>query len=121
MRRGEFDEESLDQLLLSRGFLSRFFKPLYRFINKSWHVYPLGFLFGLGFDTASEVALLAISATLGAKGMPITAILSLPIMFAAGMRLMDTADGIFMTTATIGPSPLHYVRFIIIYQLPVSQ
>ena len=98
-RRGEIDEESLNQLLLSRGFLSRFFKPLYRFINKSWHVYPLGFLFGLGFDTASEVALLAISATLGAKGMPATAVMSLPIMFASGMSLMDTADGIFMTTA----------------------
>ena len=73
-RRGEIDEESLNHLLLSRGFLSRFFKPLYRFINKSWHVYSLGFLFGLGFDTASEVALLAISATLGAKGMPATAL-----------------------------------------------
>ena len=99
MRQGEFDEENLDELLLNRGFVSRFFKPLYRFINKSWHVYPLGFLFGLSFDTASEVALLAISATLGTKGMPITAILSLPIIFAAGMSLMDTADGIFMTTA----------------------
>ena len=99
MRRGEFKEEELDELLLSRGFLSRFFKPLYKLINKSWHVYPLGFLFGLSFDTASEVALLAISATLGAKGMPMTAILSLPIIFAAGMSLMDTADGIFMTTA----------------------
>ncbi|WP_407314539.1 HoxN/HupN/NixA family nickel/cobalt transporter [Desulfosporosinus sp. SB140] len=99
LRRGEIDEENLDQLLLNRGFLSRFFKPLYRFINKSWHVYPLGFLFGLSFDTASEVALLAISATLGSKGMPITAILSLPIIFAAGMSLMDTADGVFMTTA----------------------
>ena len=99
MRQGEFDEENLDELLLSRGFVSRFFKPLYRFINKSWHVYPLGFLFGLSFDTASEVALLAISATLGTKGMPLTAILSLPIIFAAGMSLMDTADGIFMTTA----------------------
>lgn len=99
MRRGEFNEEELDELLLSRGFLSRFFKPLYKLINKSWHVYPLGFLFGLSFDTASEVALLVISATLGAKGMPMTAILSLPIIFAAGMSLMDTADGIFMTTA----------------------
>ena len=99
MRRGEFNDEELDELLLSRGFLARFFKPIYKLINKSWHVYPLGFLFGLSFDTASEVALLAISATLGAKGMPMTAILSLPIIFAAGMSLMDTADGIFMTTA----------------------
>lgn len=99
MRRGELDQDNLDQLLLSRGFISRFFKPLYRFINKSWHVYPLGFLFGLSFDTASEVALLAISATLGAKGLSLTAVLSLPIIFAAGMSLMDTADGVFMTTA----------------------
>lgn len=99
LRRGEFAEEDLDELLLNRGFLSRFFKPLYRFINKSWHVYPLGFLFGLSFDTASEVALLAISATLGTGGMPLTAILSLPIIFASGMSLMDTADGVFMTTA----------------------
>ncbi|WP_088227979.1 HoxN/HupN/NixA family nickel/cobalt transporter [Desulfosporosinus sp. FKB] len=99
MRQGEFDEENLDELLLNRGFVTRFFKPLYRFINKSWHVYPLGFLFGLSFDTASEVALLAISATLGTKGMPMTAILSLPVIFAAGMSLMDTADGVFMTTA----------------------
>lgn len=99
MRRGEIDEENLDQLLLNRGFISRFFKPLYRFINKSWHVYPLGFLFGLSFDTASEVALLAISANLATQAMPLTAILSLPIIFAAGMSLMDTADGVFMTTA----------------------
>lgn len=99
MRRGKYDQENLDELLLNRGLISRFFKPLYRIINKSWHVYPLGFLFGLSFDTASEVALLAISANLGIKEMPLTAILSLPILFAAGMSLMDTADGVFMTTA----------------------
>lgn len=99
MRRGQYNEENLDQLLLARGFISRFFKPMYRFINKSWHVYPLGFLFGLSFDTASEVALLAISANFATQGLPLTAILSLPIVFAAGMSLMDTADGVFMTTA----------------------
>ncbi|MDA8227941.1 MAG: HoxN/HupN/NixA family nickel/cobalt transporter [Desulfitobacterium hafniense] len=99
MHRGEFDEGNLEQLLLNRGFISRFFGPLYRFISKSWHVYPLGFLFGLGFDTASEVALLAISANAASQAMPFTAILSLPVLFAAGMSLMDTADGIFMTTA----------------------
>ncbi len=99
MRRGEYDEENLDQLLVNRGFISRFFGPLYRFINKSWHVYPLGFLFGLSFDTASEIALLAISANLASEAVPLTAILSLPILFAAGMSMMDTADGIFMTTA----------------------
>ncbi len=99
MRRGEYDEENLDQLLLNRGFISRFFRPLYRLINKSWHVYPLGFLFGLSFDTASEIALLAISANLSSQAVPFAVILSLPILFAAGMSLMDTADGVFMTTA----------------------
>ncbi|OLN28777.1 HoxN/HupN/NixA family nickel/cobalt transporter [Desulfosporosinus metallidurans] len=99
MRKGVHDEENLDQLLLNRGLISRFFKPLYQFINKSWHVYPLGFLFGLGFDTASEVALLAISANSATQAVPISGILSLPILFAAGMSLLDTADGVFMTTA----------------------
>lgn len=99
MRKGEYDEENLEQVLLNRGFISRFFRPLYRLINKSWHVYPLGFLFGLSFDTASEVALLAISANAATQAMPITVVLSLPILFAAGMSLMDTADGVFMTTA----------------------
>lgn len=99
MRLGEYEEENIDQVLLNRGFVSRFFKPVYRLINKSWHILPLGFLFGLSFDTASEVALLAISANLAIRSVPITAILSLPVIFAAGMSLMDTADGIFMTTA----------------------
>lgn len=99
MHRGEIDEGNLEQLLLSRGLISRFFGPLYRLISKSWQVYPLGFLFGLGFDTASEVALLAISANAASQAMPLAAILSLPILFAAGMSLMDTADGIFMMTA----------------------
>ncbi|AGK96643.1 HoxN/HupN/NixA family nickel/cobalt transporter [Clostridium pasteurianum] len=99
IRRGQYNEEHLDELLLNRGFISRFLGSFYRFINKSWHVYPLGFLFGLGFDTASEVALLAISANAATQAIPATLIISLPILFAAGMSLMDTADGIFMTTA----------------------
>lgn len=99
VRKGKFDEEHMNQLLLQRGFVSRFLGLLYRFINKSWHVYPLGFLFGLGFDTASEVALLAISANAATQAVPFSMIISLPILFAAGMSLMDTADGIFMTTA----------------------
>ncbi|WP_411682855.1 HoxN/HupN/NixA family nickel/cobalt transporter [Clostridium thailandense] len=98
-RRGEYHEENLDKLLLNRGFISRLLGSFYRFINKSWHVYPLGFLFGLGFDTASEVALFAVSANAATQYVPITFIISLPIIFAAGMSLMDTADGIFMTTA----------------------
>lgn len=99
VHKGEVNEEHMNQLLLQRGFVSRFFGSLYRFINKSWHVYPLGFLFGLGFDTASEVALLAISANAATQAVPFSMIISLPIIFAAGMSLMDTADGVFMTTA----------------------
>jgi high-affinity nickel-transport protein len=99
MRNGTYDEGAVEELLLNRGFLARFAGPLYKFINKSWHVYPLGFLFGLGFDTASEVALLAISAGAAKSALPVVGILSLPILFAAGMSLMDTADGVFMTNA----------------------
>ncbi len=99
VNKGGYNNEQLDELLLKRGFISRFLGPFYRRINKSWHVYPLGFLFGLGFDTASEVALLAVSASLVTQVIPLSAIISLPIIFAAGMSLMDTADGVFMTTA----------------------
>lgn len=98
-RKGKYNEEQLDKLLINRGFISRFLGPLYKFINKSWHVYPLGFLFGLGFDTASEVALLAISVNAATQAVPVTLLIALPIIFAAGMSLMDTADGIFMTNA----------------------
>jgi high-affinity nickel-transport protein len=93
------DDKHLEGLLLNRGFISRLCGSLYGFINKSWHVYPLGFLFGLGFDTASEVALLAISAKVTAQAIPITLVICLPILFAAGMSLLDTADGILMATA----------------------
>lgn len=99
MRKGRYNEKEVEDLLLNRGFLVRFAGPLFRLINKSWHAYPLGFLFGLGFDTASEIALLAISAGAAKEALPISGILSLPILFAAGMSLMDTADGIFMTKA----------------------
>lgn len=98
MQMGEYDGESLDKLLLSRGLISRFVGPLYRFINKSWHIYPMGFLFGLGFDTATEVAMLAMSA--GAVSHVSTiGILALPVLFAAGMTLFDTTDGVLMTGA----------------------
>ncbi|MGG5252690.1 HoxN/HupN/NixA family nickel/cobalt transporter [Neobacillus sp. SM06] len=99
MREGTYNEEEVEELLLNRGFLARFTGPLFRFISKSWHVYPLGFLFGLGFDTASEIALLAISAGAAKDALPLVGILALPILFAAGMSLMDTADGIFMVNA----------------------
>ncbi|WAH35603.1 HoxN/HupN/NixA family nickel/cobalt transporter [Alicyclobacillus dauci] len=99
MKEEWFNEEQLERLLQSRGLINRLIGPLFKFVNRSFHIYPIGFLFGLGFDTASEVALLAISAGAAKNSLPATGILSLPILFAAGMSLMDTADGIFMTTA----------------------
>lgn len=98
-RKGRPQPDEFERLMLSRGAFSRILAPMYRFISRSWHVYPLGFLFGLGFDTASEITLLAISAGAAKDTLSITGILSLPILFAAGMSLMDTADGIFMTRA----------------------
>jgi high-affinity nickel-transport protein len=99
MRRGEYDRESLHQELVAGGLMSRIFGRLFKLVTESWHMYPIGFLFGLGFDTASEVALLAISAGAAAQGLPFVAIISLPLIFAAGMSLMDTADGAFMSKA----------------------
>jgi len=99
MRRGEYDRTSLDHDLVAGGVMSRIFGRLFRVVEDSWHMYPIGFLFGLGFDTASEVALLAVSAGAAAKGLPFIAVVSLPLIFAAGMSLMDTADGAFMAKA----------------------
>lgn len=99
IRQKEFDREKFEELLLSRGFLSRLFKPLLKFIDKSWQVYPLGFLFGLGFDTATEVALLALSAGASKSTVSLAGILALPLLFAAGMNVMDTLDSIMMTKA----------------------
>jgi len=99
MRRGEYDRQSLDAELAAGGLMTKLFGRMFRLIDHSWQMYPTGFLFGLGFDTASEVALLAISAGAAAQGLPFTAVLSLPLIFAAGMSLMDTADGAFMSKA----------------------
>jgi len=99
MRRGDVDPGALEDLLLSRGLMARIAGPLFRLVSRSWHVYPVGFLFGLGFDTASEVALLALAAGTAVSAVPIWGTLALPLLFAAGMSLMDTADGAFMTTA----------------------
>lgn len=99
MRRGEFDRQSLGSELVTGGVMTRAFGRLFKVVTQSWHMYPIGFLFGLGFDTASEVALLAISAGAAAQGLPFLAVVALPVIFAAGMSLMDTTDGAFMAKA----------------------
>ncbi len=98
-RGGAFVEEDLNHLLNQRGFLGRFFRPMFRFVTQSWHMYPLGFLFGLGFDTASEIGLLGISAAEASKGLPIWSIMVFPALFTAGMSLIDTTDGVLMLGA----------------------
>jgi high-affinity nickel-transport protein len=99
MRRGAYDEQQLEQQLNSRGLMNRFFGRHLNKITKPWQMYPVGVLFGLGFDTATEVALLVLAAGAGAAGLPWYAILTLPILFAAGMSLLDTIDGSFMNFA----------------------
>ncbi len=98
-RGGAFVEQDFDILLNSRGVLARLFRPLFRLVTQSWHMLPLGFLFGLGFDTATEVALLGISATQAGQGMSIWSIMVFPALFAAGMSLIDTTDGVLMLSA----------------------
>ena len=100
VRNGEsYNDEDFDLLLNNRGFLARIFRPLFRLITKSWHMYLLGFLFGLGFDTATEVGLLGISAASAAQGLPIWSILVFPVLFTAGMTLVDSTDSILMLGA----------------------
>src|SRR5579875_1708816 len=99
LKRGRFDEQALEAQLQKRGFMNRFFGKLTRTITKPQQMYPIGVLFGLGFDTATEVALLVIAGSAGAAGLPWYAILCLPILFAAGMSLMDSIDGSFMNFA----------------------
>ncbi len=96
---GAFTDEDFDLLLNSRGLLARLFRPMFGLVSKSWHMLPLGFLFGLGFDTATEVALLGISATQAGQGMSIWSIMVFPALFAAGMSLIDTTDGVLMLGA----------------------
>jgi high-affinity nickel-transport protein len=99
LRRGKYDDAELEEQLQKRGLMNRFFGPLARRIDTPWKMYPIGVLFGLGFDTATEVALLVLSGTAVASGLPFYAILSLPILFAAGMSTFDTMDGCFMNFA----------------------
>jgi high-affinity nickel-transport protein len=99
MRRGIFDEATLEEHLNNRGFLNRFLGRAVRAINKPWQIYPVGLLFGLGFDTVTEVTLLVLAGTSVAAGLPWYAIMCLPILFAAGMSLLDTIDGSFMNFA----------------------
>ncbi len=100
MRRGTYDSDELEQRLQDRGLLNRFFLGrVARRVRSSWQMYPLGVLFGLGFDTATEVGLLALAAGVATHHVPFLAVVSLPLLFAAGMSLMDTADGAFMSHA----------------------
>jgi len=99
LRHGRYDDDELDAQLNNRGLMNRFFGPLARRIDTPWKMYPVGILFGLGFDTATEVALLVLSGTAVASGLPFYAIVSLPILFAAGMSTLDTLDGCFMNFA----------------------
>jgi nickel/cobalt transporter (NiCoT) family protein len=100
VKRGEpFAQDDFDTLLNRRGFLSRIFRPLFRLVTKSWHMLAIGFLFGLGFDTATEVALFGISSAQAANGMSFSLILVFPALFTAGMSLVDTTDGVLMLGA----------------------
>jgi len=99
MRRGRYDEAQLEHQLNSRGLMNRFYGRFARAVREPWQMYPVGVLFGLGFDTATEVALLFLAAGAAGAGLPFYAILCLPILFAAGMSLLDTIDGSFMNFA----------------------
>ncbi len=96
---GRIADEELDLMLANRGFLARLFRRLFRVIERSWQMYPLGVLFGLGFDTATEIGLLGISATQASQGLPIWSIMVFPALFTAGMTLLDTTDSILMLGA----------------------
>jgi high-affinity nickel-transport protein len=99
LRQGQYDEKALEHQLDSRGFMNRFLGGLTKSVRKPWHIYPIGVLFGLGFDTATEVGLLVLAGGAAAFNLPFYAIVVLPILFAAGMCLMDTTDGVFMNYA----------------------
>jgi high-affinity nickel-transport protein len=118
MRTGEYDEAELEHHLHNRGFLARLLGRVTRRVSKPWHLYPVGLLMGLGFDTATQVALLVLAAGSAAFVLPWYAILVLPVLFAAGMSLFDTADGVLMSRA-YGWALLRPVRKVF-YNLTVT-
>jgi nickel/cobalt transporter (NiCoT) family protein len=119
LKEGKLNQQELDNLLENRGFMNRFFRPLFKMISKPWHIYPVGLLFGLGFDTASEIALIAISVGIGVStNIPMYYVLILPLLFTCGMVTVDTADGIVMRVA-YGWAFLNPVRKIY-YNLTVT-
>jgi high-affinity nickel-transport protein len=99
MRRGRFDERQLEEQLNKRGFMNRILGGLTKSVRKPWHIYPIGVLFGLGFDTATEVGLLVLAGGAAVFNLPFYSVLVLPVLFAAAMCLMDTVDGVFMNAA----------------------
>jgi len=99
VRKGGGYTDQSPEMLLGGGIMARIFRPLFRMLSRPWHMYPIGFLFGLGFDTATEIALLGISATAAAKGLSVSAMAVFPALFTAGMTLVDTTDGILMVGA----------------------
>ena len=100
LKQGKVDQVKLDSLLEDRGFLNRYFRPLFRIVKRPWQIYPIGVLFGMGFDTATEIALIAISVGVGvSSSIPVWMILVLPFMFTCGMVLIDTTDGVTMRLA----------------------
>ncbi|WP_260926230.1 HoxN/HupN/NixA family nickel/cobalt transporter [Novosphingobium sp. 9] len=98
-RGGSYEEDDLDMLLAGRGLIARILRPVFRLVNHAWHMAPLGFLFGLGFDTATEVAILGLSGAHAADGISLGTVLVFPVLFAVGMALVDTADGVIMLGA----------------------
>lgn len=119
MKEGKTDQAELDKLMENRGFLNRYFHPLFKIVKKPWQIYPIGVLFGLGFDTATEVALIAISVGVGVStSIPLYYILVLPLMFTCGMVLVDTTDGVLMRVA-YGWAFLHPLRKVY-YNLTVT-
>lgn len=97
MKEEKIPEAELEKMFEAKGFFTRYLGPLFKVVTKSWHIYPIGFLFGLGFDTATEISLLTMSAGIAKDHLPVLGIIALPLLFAAGMSLFDTLDGLMMT------------------------